>query len=308
MANIITDMSKIRKVIKFYCDGKSKLFISSYLSLSRNTVNKYISLFEVLGLSFELIDKKTDTELELLFSQTAAESIIHKLQTLHNFFPKMGRELKKVSVTIQHMWEQYIAINPDGYRSSQFAHHYKAWSKRVNPVMHMNHKAGDKMYVDYAGKTISIIDNDTGEIKEVQFFVAILGASQYTYAEASMSQQKEDFILPVASNQKMNAYLKEIADLCGFTCELSTHKARHTFGSTVTLNNDVSIYVVKEMLGHKSIRQTESYAITTEQTIGREMKNLGSKLDKIKPTIPDEASNIYDIETGKRITKTKRTI
>lgn len=60
--------------------------------------------------------------------------------------------------------------------------------------MHMNHKAGNKMYVDYAGKTLSIIDIDTGEVKEVQFFVAILGASQYTYAEASMSQQKENFV------------------------------------------------------------------------------------------------------------------
>ena len=85
------------------------------------------------------------------------------------FFPKMERELKKVGVTIQHMWEQYIAINLDGYRSSQFAHHYKVWSKRVNPVMHMNHKAGGKMYVDYAGKTLSIIENDTGKSKKYIF-------------------------------------------------------------------------------------------------------------------------------------------
>lgn len=194
MANKITDMSKIRKVIKFYCNGKSKLFISSYLSLSRNTVKKYISLFEVLGLSFELIDQKTDAELELLFSQTSVEAISPRLQTLYDFFPKMERELKKVGVTVQHMWEQYIAVNPDGYRTSQFHYHYNIWGKRVNPVMHMNHKAGDKMYVDYAGKTLSIIDIDTGEVKEVQFFVAILGASQYTYAEASMSQQKENFV------------------------------------------------------------------------------------------------------------------
>ncbi|WP_016991251.1 transposase [Flavobacterium sp. ACAM 123] len=76
------------------------------------------------------------------------------------------------------MWEQYITINPDGYRSSQFTHHYKVWSKRVNPVMYINHKAGDKMYVNYAGKTLSIVYKDTGEIKDVQFFVAILGASQ----------------------------------------------------------------------------------------------------------------------------------
>lgn len=197
MANKITDMSKIRKVIKFYCNGKSKLFISKYLSLSRNTVKKYISLFEVLGLSIEAINEKTDAELELLFSQNTVESISPKLQALHNFFPKMERELKKVGVTVKHMWEQYILANPDGFQSSQFRHHYKIWGKRVNPVMHMNHKSGDKMYVDYAGKTLSIIDKETGEVREVQFFVAILGASQYTYAEASMSQKKEDFVASV---------------------------------------------------------------------------------------------------------------
>jgi integrase len=98
-------------------------------------------------------------------------------------------------------------------------------------------------------------------------------------------------VMPVTSNQKMNAYLKEIADLCGFDCELNTHKARRTFGSTVTLNNDVPIHVVKEMLGHQSIRQTESYAITAEQTIGRDMKELGNKLETGK-AIPREGLEI----------------
>ena len=78
MANKITDMSKIRKAIKFYCNGKSKLFISKYLSLSRNTVKKYISLFEVLGLSFEVINKKTDAELEPLFSTQNSIFLLYK--------------------------------------------------------------------------------------------------------------------------------------------------------------------------------------------------------------------------------------
>ena len=79
MANKITDMNKIRKAIKFYCNGKIKLFISKYLFLSRNTVENYISLFEVLGLSFKVINEKTDDELELLFSHTTVESISPKL-------------------------------------------------------------------------------------------------------------------------------------------------------------------------------------------------------------------------------------
>jgi hypothetical protein len=88
MANKLTDMSKIRKVIKFHCSGKSKLFISNYLSLSRNTVKKYISLFEVLGLSLEVINQKTDAELEMLFSHNVVEAINPKLKSFMSFFHK----------------------------------------------------------------------------------------------------------------------------------------------------------------------------------------------------------------------------
>jgi site-specific recombinase XerD len=93
---------------------------------------------------------------------------------------------------------------------------------------------------------------------------------------------KRGTVLPVLSNQKMNAYLKEIGDLCGFNFTLNTHKARRTFGSTVTLNNGVPINVVKEMLGHQSIKQTEEYALTEQVTIGREMQVLKDRLGKEK--------------------------
>jgi integrase len=89
---------------------------------------------------------------------------------------------------------------------------------------------------------------------------------------------ERDSVLPVSSNQKMNEYLKEIADLCGITSALNTHKARRTFGSTVTLNNNVPINIVKEMLGHQSVSQTEQYAITEELAIGREMQVLKQRL------------------------------
>jgi integrase len=85
-------------------------------------------------------------------------------------------------------------------------------------------------------------------------------------------------VLPVSSNQKMNEYLKEIGDLCGIQSALNTHKARRTFGSTVTLNNNVPIHVVKEMLGHQSVSQTEEYALTEQISIGREMQGLKQRL------------------------------
>jgi integrase len=89
---------------------------------------------------------------------------------------------------------------------------------------------------------------------------------------------KRGTVLPGRSNQKMNEYLKEIAVLCNVNVILNTHKARRTFASTVTLNNGVSIHVVKEMLGHHSVKQTEDYAITEQESIAREMKNLEAKL------------------------------
>ena len=95
MANKLTDMSKIRKAIKFHCGGKSKLFISQYLSLSRNTVKKYISLFEVQGLTLDQINQKTDLELETLFSHQTDEPISARVQKLYDFFPVHGTGTQK---------------------------------------------------------------------------------------------------------------------------------------------------------------------------------------------------------------------
>ncbi|MCC9066060.1 site-specific integrase [Flavobacterium piscisymbiosum] len=103
-------------------------------------------------------------------------------------------------------------------------------------------------------------------------------------------------VLPVSSNQKMNEYLKEIADLCGITTALNTHKARRTFASTITLNNDVPIHVVKEMLGHQSVSQTEQYAMTEQLSIGREMQGLKHRLaDK------DDVSGELTLQTIERM-------
>lgn len=197
MANKTTDMSKVRKTIVLFHQGRDKSFISRYLQLSRTTVQKYLTLFKVLGLSTDAINKKSDAELEELFSGNNHDELSPKLQAVYNFFPYMEKELKRKGVTKQLMWEEYLAQNPAGLRSSQFMYRYLKWSKKVNPVMHMEHKAGDKLFIDYAGQKLSVTDKNTGEITEVEFFVAILGSSQYTYAEASPTQKKEDFIASV---------------------------------------------------------------------------------------------------------------
>jgi len=199
MAGKSIDMSKLRKVLKLYCQGRSKSFISDYLRLSRNTVKKYIRQFNQLKVSFEDLKEMDDAKLEELFITTQTQELSPKLKALYAFFPYAEKELKKTGVTKMLLWKEYKQKHPDGVQSTQFGDHFNRWSKRINvkPVMHMVHKAGDKMFVDYAGKTLQIIDKESGEVTEVQFFVAILGASQLTFAEATMTQKKEDFISSV---------------------------------------------------------------------------------------------------------------
>jgi transposase len=199
MAGKPIDMSRLRKVLKLHVAGKSKSFISNYLRLSRNTVKKYINQFSKLKITLDELVNIEDKKLEELFISSQQIDLSPKLKLLYEFFPYVEKELNKTGVTKMLLWQEYKENQPDGVQSTQFCEHYSRWNKRINvkPVMRMIHKAGDKLFVDYAGKTLQIVNQETGEITDVQFFVATLGASQLTYAEATMSQKKEDFITSV---------------------------------------------------------------------------------------------------------------
>lgn len=199
MAGKVLDMSKLRRVLKLYCQGSSKSHISASLGLSRNTVKKYIKEFIRLKLTYEELDQQDDLQLESLFIGSDDKELSDRLQNLYSYFPYVEKQLRKTGVTRLLLWEEYKLKQPDGVQSSQFCEHYNRWSKskNVDPVMHIEHKAGEEMFIDYAGDTLQLVDPQSGEICELQFFVAVLGASQLTYAEASYSQQKEDFIQSV---------------------------------------------------------------------------------------------------------------
>jgi transposase len=194
MANNPVSMSKIRQILRLHSQGRSKLLIAKQTGVSRNTLKKYLKEFEQSGLSFNEVNELGDKDLEDLFVKPEEQPIIPKLQTLFNLFPAMDKELKRKGVTRLLLWEEYKLKHPDGYSKSQFKHYFAQWKAQVNPSMHIEHKAGDKLYVDFAGHKLNIIDKQTGEVQPVEVFVAILGASQLTYVEAVMTQQKEDFI------------------------------------------------------------------------------------------------------------------
>lgn len=194
MANNPISMSKIRQIIRLHSQGRSKLLISNHTGVSRNTLKKYLKEFERSGLSFADINELSDKDLEDLFIKPEEKQLNPKLQILFSFFPSMDKELKRKGVTRLLLWEEYRRKHPDGYGLSQFKNYFAKWKAQVNPSMRIEHKAGDKLYIDFAGDKLSIVDKQTGEIQQVEVFVAILGASQLTYVEAVMTQQKEDFI------------------------------------------------------------------------------------------------------------------
>jgi transposase len=193
MSNHLTHMKKVRLIIRLYTEGVSKKAISEKSGCGRNTVKKYIRQFIALGMTFEELNKLNNTSLEALFKTEDAVSN-PKLEILSGYFPEMEKALKRKGITREHLWQKYISEHPDGYRLSMFKVHYNRWRKQSVGVMHIEHKAGDKMQVDYAGNRLEIVDLDTGELRLVEVFVAILGASQLTYVDVSLSQKKEDFI------------------------------------------------------------------------------------------------------------------
>jgi transposase len=194
MANKKTDMSKLRQILRLYAKGEKKLKISELTGVSRNTLKKYVKIYLRLGLRLQDVEMLNDHELDRVFEDNIQIEPSDKYKALEVFFPTIEKELKRRGITRQLVWERYIAIHPDGYKLSQFKQHYRDWLRRSKPVMHINHIAGDKMFIDFAGEKLHIVDEVTGEVTDVEVFISVLGASQLTYVEAVRSQCKEDLI------------------------------------------------------------------------------------------------------------------
>ncbi len=195
-------MDKIREILRMHVElGLGVRKIADALSISKTAVGDYISGFNACGISYTDTVKLTDSELyELLCGQKKKSG---RYRDLEDSFPYFAKELKRKGVTLKLLWEEYIEKTPGGYRYAQAAWHYRVWRQASSVTMHMEHKAGDRAYVDFAGEKFKIVDPKTGEMIQVEIFTSILGASQLAYVEATRSQRKEDWI---AANE--NAFRK----------------------------------------------------------------------------------------------------
>lgn len=188
-------MRKIREVLRLrFAQRLSQRSIGASLGLSTGAVNSYLGRARMVGLDWPLADEFSDAELETLLypppPHVAAE------QRPVPDWAMVHRELRRPNMTLALLWEEYRgeAGGQDGFGYSWFCDLYREWAKRLKPTLRQVHTAGERVFVDFAGRTMEVIDGATGEIRRAEIFVGVLGASSYTFAEAAWTQSLPDWI------------------------------------------------------------------------------------------------------------------
>ena len=192
-----TSMKRIKEVVRLGEKGDLSLRqISRAVNLSRPVVTKHLSIFRSSGLTYDEIKNFKDEEIFELITRNRKDKKDNneRYAILSSQFEYLLKESKRQHVTLQKLWEEYIEENPDGYSRSQFFEHFARWRKSCELTMHIEHKAGDKMFVDFTGKKLHLTDKETNKKLPVETFVAILPASNYTYVSATRSQKTDDWI------------------------------------------------------------------------------------------------------------------
>lgn len=192
MANQILSMNKLHLVLRLLIEGKSRRQISRSAEISRTSVDKYANIFNAHPLSLSELYKLENCDLQLIVKPEYQSK--SSLEVLYDVFPSAVKELKKVGVTKQFLWNIYKTKHPDGVGYSQYCDHLNKYLKSQEISYVFDHKAGDKLMIDFAGKKLYLTDYETGEQIPVEFFVGILPCSGLTFAMACMSQQSPDFL------------------------------------------------------------------------------------------------------------------
>lgn len=185
-------MRKIREILRFAANGLSARQIAASVGIARSTVAECLRRAEAAQIMWPLPNDVDDGALERrLYPPTVAASATTR-QAID--FAALQRELRRRDMTLFLLWQEYKERHPDGYQYSRFCDLYRAWLGKVDVVMRQEHRAGEKLFVDYAGQTVPVIDRRTGEIRQAQIFVAVMGASNYCFAEATWTQTLPDWL------------------------------------------------------------------------------------------------------------------
>jgi len=185
---------KLKELLRLNALGLSQRQIARSCCIGQATVSEYLKAAAAAGLEWREVAEWDDDRLwAALFPSPNPPAVRRQLPEPN--YAALHHELQTNKfVTLQLLWEEYRAEHPDGYRYSRFCDLYRAWLRRQEVVLRQDHRAGEKLFVDYAGATVPIHNLETGQVWDAAIFVAVLGASNYTYAEASLSQGLADWI------------------------------------------------------------------------------------------------------------------
>ena len=189
-------MKQVRDVLQLHSVMNLSLRrIEGATRVAKSTISDYIKRFKTSGLNIEQINVLDDDALRMqLFPEHSSVVVSRRAMPDMNYLHKEMKLRKKTKVTLHLLWEEYKRDNPDGYEYTQFRLYYARFKQTLNPSMRQTHLAGEKVFVDYSGLTMPIHNQRTGEVEKAQIFVAVLGASGYTFIHATPSQTQEDFI------------------------------------------------------------------------------------------------------------------
>ncbi len=187
---------KIKDVLRLKFDvGLSHRQIGISLGISHSTVAGYLRRAARAGLGWPVPEAWSETDLEQALFVQPHRVAGHAPARVPPDWPDIHQQLKRKWVTLLLLWQEYKERHgAAGYQYSQFSHHYRQWLGTLEVTMRQTHRAGEKLFVDYAGQPGEVIDRHTGELRPAQIFVAVLGASGYTYAEATWTQALPDWI------------------------------------------------------------------------------------------------------------------
>ena len=193
--------------LRFEAD-RSQREIARALGLAQSTVGDYVRRFQASGTPWPLALELDESGLEArLFARPAIPATATR--PLPDW-PTVHGELRRKGVTLQLLWHEYKQGAPDGYQYTQFCRRYHTWTAHLDPVLRQVYVAGERLFVDYAGQTIDVVDPATGEIRAAYLFIGVLGASNYFYAEVTWTQTLPDWI---ASHVRMLEYFGGVPTL-----------------------------------------------------------------------------------------------
>lgn len=306
-----TTMRHVRELLRLKLGAGLRVReIARRVGVAPSTVRQTLSRFEASGLPWPLPEGMTDAALEAALYPPAGSRHGHRRRPEPDW-PAVRRELRRKHVTLQIVWDEYIAEHPDGYRYSRYCELYRAWEAKLPVTMRQSHAAGDKLFVDYAGDTVPVVvDRLTGETRPAHIFVAVLGASSLSYAEATWTEALSDFIAVhvhvfEAIGGAPNLLVPDNAKVAVIRACLYDPQVNRTYAE-MAAHYDTAVLPARPRRPRDKAKVEAAVRIVERWVLGRLRRRTFYSLAELNAAITELLADLNDRRVLRRIGRTRR--